>query len=309
MSLNKFLIRLSATLCISTLCSVNSEAAQLTLKPVNDVYVRLFGGGEGAAAYVKFDISSVPPGQTIDSVFIEGHVWFVAAGWDGDAKFFNVNSQTWQESDSSAILQRIPVSDSTYQAAGFGTAVGWTKSVDVKGIFLSDYGAARAFCSFKVRDIDDMTMVPMPGSFPADGTDSLAVGDRVMTRQILLYPHEYALDTSLIIRLSVYYHQETGVVSSFLENKTRRIDVVPNPFTNNIQIRCETADHGVRMRIYNAAGGMVRCFSPSPSGAGCQGSVEWDGKDDHGSKVPPGVYIYRFEALPDVSIGKLIKSR
>lgn len=314
MLLKKVIIRLSVRmLCVATLCIVQGRAASIALKPVDDVCIRLFGGGEGFVSFVKFDISSVPPGQTIDSAVLEGYVWFAGANWDGDAKIFNVNSQTWQESDSSAVVNRILTSDSTYQASGFGTAVGWTRSTDVKGIFLKDYTAARTFCSFKIRDPDDITMVPMPGSFPNDSNDSLAVGNRVMTQNICFYPHEYSVDTSRIIRLIVYY-QGTAIVSPPLENKIRQIEALPNPFTNKIHIRWQTAynrlqvaDGGLQMKIYDAAGKLVKDLSASLSVSGQEQSVSWDGRDEHGREVASGIFIYRFDIWPDAKTGQIMK--
>ncbi len=284
-----------------------AEATQITLKPVDDVFIRLFGGGEGCVAFVKFNITSVPPGQTVDSVIIQGYVWSVATNWDGDAKFFNVNSQTWQESDSAALLHRISVSDSTHQASGFGQTTGWTRSVDVKTIFLRDYNASRIFCSFKIRDPDDRTMQPMPGALANDCTDTLAVGNRATRQHIYFYPHEYTADTSRIIRLVVYYQgTDISTSSSSIKNNIMKIDVSPNPFAKKTFIRYRIADGRPQLKIYNASGRLIRSFSLATCSS-LLTTIAWDGKDDSGQNVAPGVYIYRFDVGPNVLTGKVIK--
>jgi hypothetical protein len=153
----------------------------------------------------------------------------------------------------------------------------------------------------------------MPGSLPNDSNDSLAVGNRVMTQNICFYPHEYSADTSRIIRLVVYY-QGTDILSPPIENKIRQIEVLPNPFTTKVHIRWQAAYNrvnadncGPQMKIYDAAGRLVKNLSTLPSVAGLEHSVSWDGRDDHGKEVAPGIYIYRFDIWPDVKTGQIIK--
>jgi len=60
------------------------------------------------------------------------------------------------------------------------------------------------------------------------------------------------------------------------------------------------------MKIYNAAGLLVKDFYLYSSGIGGQVSVKvWDGKDNSGQQVPSGVYFMRLE-MPNKSITKKI---
>ncbi len=55
-----------------------------------------------------FDISLVPPNNTVDSAFLSVYVWDVFPQWDGDVDFWNVNSQTWSEGDSAQTMWNTP---------------------------------------------------------------------------------------------------------------------------------------------------------------------------------------------------------
>jgi hypothetical protein len=74
------------------------------------------------------------------------------------------------------------------------------------------------------------------------------------------------------------------------------LEVQPNPFHHSTQIRCMMHDPGSMkkeptLRIYDVSGRMVRDLSQIPSIIGDQSSVMWDGVDDTGRSVAPGVYF------------------
>jgi len=87
----------------------------------------------------------------------------------------------------------------------------------------------------------------------------------------------------------------------------RLLEVSPNPFKDKLNIRYKISDKNrVNMKIYNAAGFLVKDFSLYSSGIGGQVSVKvWDGKDNSGQQVPSGVYFVRLET-PNKSITKKI---
>ena len=86
-----------------------------------------------------------------------------------------------------------------------------------------------------------------------------------------------------------------------------RLQVQPNPFKDKLNIKYQISDKNrVNMKIYNAAGLLVKDFSLYSSGIGGQVSVKvWDGKDNSGQQVPSGVYFVRLET-PNKSITKKI---
>ena len=69
--------------------------------------------------------------------------------------------------------------------------------------------------------------------------------------------------------------------------------VYPNPFRTETAIRCQISDVGIpSFRIYDAAGRLVKDISSQVSVIGNQISVSWDGRDDAGKTVSPGVYFF-----------------
>lgn len=70
----------------------------------------------------------------------------------------------------------------------------------------------------------------------------------------------------------------------------------PNPFNPSTTIRYSLLETGrVRLAIYDVTGRLVRTLVDGVRDAGDQ-QVFWDGKDDRGSLVGSGVYVYQLEA-------------
>lgn len=69
----------------------------------------------------------------------------------------------------------------------------------------------------------------------------------------------------------------------------------PNPFSSATELRYQIAAAGhTHLRIYDSAGRTVRTLVDAQEKPGYY-SVAWDGKDDVGSPVPAGVYIYKLQ--------------
>jgi hypothetical protein len=78
-----------------------------------------------------------------------------------------------------------------------------------------------------------------------------------------------------------------------------RLEVDPNPFRNTIQIRCMIQDAEAMMqeptlRIYDVAGRKIKELRLTPDAL--SNTLSWDGVDDSGRKVAPGVYFVVFSA-------------
>jgi len=289
-------------------------ADEVILSPIEDVYISTFGGGEGLNTFMKFDISTIPAGYTIDSVFLSVFVYQVNANWDGDADFWNVNDQTWTEATSANTLWVRPTSDLTSQASGFGTVNGWTKSVDLKQIFLTDYNVSNTFCSIKMKDPDDPTFMVPPGSMPFDRDETLGMGNRVFGQHIYFYPHEYVNSPPW---LTVYYTTGGKVEEEKtrnMNNKNLKIGIYPNPFRNhcvikyqipnpkhpknsNIQIpndsEIRNSQSEISLKIYDATGRQVKQFNDLTNCSFNQ--IVWSGSDDSGRKLSSGIYFVCFE--------------
>jgi len=68
----------------------------------------------------------------------------------------------------------------------------------------------------------------------------------------------------------------------------------PNPFHGGTEIRFALrAAAAVQLQVYDIAGRRVRTLIDAPHAAGPDLRVTWDGTDDHGQRVPPGIYVAR----------------
>jgi hypothetical protein len=77
------------------------------------------------------------------------------------------------------------------------------------------------------------------------------------------------------------------------------IEVNPNPFTRTTEIRFSILDSRYTMkektlRIYDAAGRVVKLFNRISNIENQESSVSWDGTDDAGHSLPAGVYFLSF---------------
>lgn len=266
---------------------ISAINAQAIIQPEQDVIVVTFGGGEGCNVFAKYNISPVPSGVSIDSVFITPYVIAIGGSWDGDAYYWNVNDQAWHEGDSCNHIYSLPTSDQTTQASGFGTTAGWTKSVSLTDIFLTDYNAGHVYCSIKIKDPDDMTSVPMPGSMPVNA-ETLAVGNIIFDEYTIFYAREYPNAPPWLV---VYYHS-VGVNELSVNTKITRVEVKPNPMNKTTCITlCATepiVDNTIR--IYNVTGTLIKECSLQPVGYE-RLSTSWDGTDLHNNPVPSGSYF------------------
>jgi len=292
------------------------QAQVIVLSPVEDVFIYTFGGGQGGNPFIKYDISTVPPDMVIDSVYLTPFVWSIGTAWNQDVDYWNVNDQNWTEGDSARLIWDLPTSDSTHQTSGFGTAVGWTQSVDLAAIFFTDYNVGNTYCSIKMKDPDDMTSVPPPGSYPVNDIDSLVVGNILFDQHTIFWPREQVNGPPW---LNIYYH-EVGVSEEQNRISMPCLQVYPNPFKFKTNIsfgkvhpnRKTHSSYGTRsagsieLKIYNAAGRCVRVFSINQCNLNNSAkSVCWDGRDDSAKQSPPGVYFCKLETGDKTMIEKI----
>lgn len=64
----------------------------------------------------------------------------------------------------------------------------------------------------------------------------------------------------------------------------------PNPFSESTTIQCNTAKgEGAKLIIYDILGQPIRTYQ-NPNGG--RWVIKWDGRNNQGIKVPPGIYFY-----------------
>jgi hypothetical protein len=80
----------------------------------------------------------------------------------------------------------------------------------------------------------------------------------------------------------------------------------PNPTRGEAWIELQAGGAGdLRLAILDAAGRRVRTLLSGPHGPGAR-RVRWDGRDDRGARVAPGIYFVRLEAEGRVHGARLV---
>jgi hypothetical protein len=80
----------------------------------------------------------------------------------------------------------------------------------------------------------------------------------------------------------------------------------PNPFTARTTIAFSVASQAhVRLDIFNIRGQKIASLATGVHTPG-RHLIEWDGRDQQGHRVSPGVYLCRFETTSYASVKKLL---
>jgi hypothetical protein len=101
---------------------------------------------------------------------------------------------------------------------------------------------------------------------------------------------------------------EEFVKSNALPSQTELVTIHPNPFSGQLRIDYMLAagDGGARIRIYDAAGRLVRSFNLESSIKNQESVVIWNGRDGQGRRVPAGIYFVRLDTEQFQSIQKTV---
>ncbi len=89
----------------------------------------------------------------------------------------------------------------------------------------------------------------------------------------------------------------------------RVFPAVPTPFNSETRLRFELSEAAdIKIEVFDAAGRLVRTLASGTQGAGSH-SMVWNGQDDHGRSLTPGVYYSRVQAGPHSQSGRVVLSR
>jgi flagellar hook assembly protein FlgD len=81
-----------------------------------------------------------------------------------------------------------------------------------------------------------------------------------------------------------------------------RLRMRPNPFATSTSMVCWLPRAGhARLRVLDIGGRLIRTFTFERASSG-EHAVVWDGRDDRGSRVAPGIYTVRLDAPGDPSL-------
>lgn len=83
----------------------------------------------------------------------------------------------------------------------------------------------------------------------------------------------------------------------------------PDPFVNDVRFGVDLAEASdLRLDIHDVTGARRRVLTEGPWSAG-RHSLVWDGRDEGGRSVPPGLYLVRMVAGGKVSTRKVVRTR
>jgi photosystem II stability/assembly factor-like uncharacterized protein len=87
-----------------------------------------------------------------------------------------------------------------------------------------------------------------------------------------------------------------GIGSSETQRQKYQITSYPNPFSKQIMLRYKPDVLPVNLKIYDVTGKIVKSFFTNNQSLTTNNYFVWDGTDDLGHKLPPGIYILRFNS-------------
>jgi len=97
--------------------------------------------------------------------------------------------------------------------------------------------------------------------------------------------------------------------SQELKPENSQLEISPNPFKNatGIKFQIPNPNDQTKLNIYDITGKLVKSFSLSTHYSLLATSVEWNGTDDVGRKLPAGVYFVRLSDYKETKTVVLLK--
>jgi N,N-dimethylformamidase beta subunit-like, C-terminal/FlgD Ig-like domain len=139
-------------------------------------------------------------------------------------------------------------------------------------------------------------------------------GAKVFNAATINWSNGIAADDAIVERITrnvldslVYVASQVGIGEDWSSRLVLRN--TPNPFAASTRIMFQLAGgNRVRLAVFDAGGRRVKTLVDEPMSPGPH-SVSWNGADELGRQVAPGIYLYRLEAGPLLRVGKALKSR
>jgi len=108
----------------------------------------------------------------------------------------------------------------------------------------------------------------------------------------------------------VLKYTPTGIEEKASPTLSKTLQVSPNPFKefSVISFQFPVKDR-IGLKIYDASGRLVKTFTKTQSQKPRTYSITWDGRDEKGIEVPPGVYFIQAKTPIGVEVEKILKIR
>jgi|GEM_PF-5642743 len=208
---------------------------------------------------------------------------------DGSLRNFALSgsSSNWLASDAPAAVEL-----SSFDASGFpgGVSLAWrTLAEQGSAFWLVERGTAPDGIFSRI------------GSLPAAGNSAVAVDYEFVDGNVLPgAEYFYRIGEQELSGAVTWYGPVRGKAGAPGDAVGRPTGAWPNPFSAAVRL---VAEEGSRVRVYDLAGRMVRDMGS------VRGRMTWDGRDQAGLSMRPGIYFVRAEGGNGSSTCKLTKLR
>ena len=308
--------RYSIALCTCLLLSVaalSTRAGTLTVGALNDNTMysesdtlsngagqRLFAGknglGDTRRGLIRFDVSAIPMGASVDSVVLQLYLDRTLPG-SSPVELHRVLAD-WGEGTSVGAAGEggggpATPGDATWGQRFFGSAQPWgTPGGDfAAGASASRSVGAVAFYTWSSAALASDVSFWMHNPSLNDGW--IVIGDETSNGTAKGFATHENSTVSNRPSLTIYYTEATAAES--LTPAVRLLPARPNPFnpTTTLQYQLPRTAHA-RIAIYNAGGKLVRVLVDDVVESGLH-EVRWNGRNAHGEGVASGVYLVRLQ--------------
>lgn len=101
----------------------------------------------------------------------------------------------------------------------------------------------------------------------------------------------------------------TGAAETVPTGAVAALTVAPNPFRRAVQISAGIRIRGLRLNIYDISSRLIKTMAFSSSSNSQVQILTWDGTDQNGYAVPPGVYFAALVRAQGLQAIKIIKTK
>ena len=188
---------------------------------LGDVYIYYYSAlnAYNQKFLIKFNISSIPVGQTIDSAYLSIFIPTngISASWDNNTNIYRINNQTWVETDSVSALKEMTFTDIVSINDNFKDENSWSTTTDIGSMIQTEYDAGNTNVSFMLED-PDCNNTNQGNS--AGGSSTVVYLGNSTNDYIYFYSKEYTTDTSLRPYLNITYSSSDSTAPTYSENST-----------------------------------------------------------------------------------------
>lgn len=224
----------------------------------------------------------------------------------GAAYCFRRNGNTWQE------VAKLTAGDG-HENDGFGCEVALSGNAAIVGAFFHDLAEEDAGAAYVFHwDGNGWNQISKLTAEDADDDDEFGYGVALSGNIAAIgapSDNQNAVDAGAVYVAELDLSSGIAGEGQPLPAQFALYQNYPNPFNPATVIRYQlSAISDVKLEVYNLLGKKIISLVNDRQGAGVY-RVPWDGRDDEGTAVSSGIYLYRLEAEDIHQVRKMILVR